>query len=452
MFASRPWRKFSVTATGGLNVNSSTWLLGSTVRGRYSTANVSVSYDGAATLEYGWLSRSDDGDLAMLRGTQRGLRATGAYAMGALTVSGGVERGRVEDNRTPTAHDYTLLSLSLSADVGSRLAISVFGAHNEGENLTGAGNGVVNAGASLHAQLPFSLTFSLASSAQRATLGVLNSSGAWFSQSDARLDYRFSNGSSLGIRERVWQNPTLQGSFNANAMYLEYRTPLRIPVGPLRSRGRVVGRVTRAETGAPLGGVAVRLGDYAAVTDRDGRATFQGLDPALYHVMLDATGPAAGAVLSGNVTVDLRESPERLSEFSVAVSRGARVGVLLRRLVRAAGTIGVHSDSLVSAGGLANVLVTLAGARDTIYRSSDEQGRVDFGAVTPGAWTLVVRPADLPEHSVLDVERVAVILAAGEQRVIEFRIVPQRRAVTFIEGESPPAPLPPKPGEATPHG
>ena len=428
--------KVSLTSTVGLHINSFTSLLGSTVRGRYGFATVGATYDGRATLEYGWLSRRDDG-LATLSGTQHGLRASGALPqLGPLSISGSIERGRVEDNMNLTPHDYTMMSLSVRTHLGANSSVSLYGARNQGQNLTGAGNGTVNAGANVMLQLPGALTLSVSSSAQRATLGVLNSSGAWFSQTDARLDYRFANGSSLGVRERIWQNPLMQGSADARAIYLEYRTPLRLPIGPSHRTGRVAGQVLDAETGTPLAGVAVRLGDQAAVTDRNGRVRFHGLDPALYRVAIDATGSAAGALLVGNPTVDLRDAPTSLVTFTVAVAKSARLRVLVRRFDRAAGTLGAHADSLVSAGAQPNMLVTLEGARDTIYQASDDHGRVDFGAVPYGDWTVTLRPGDLPEHYVLEAERTPLTLAPGEERTVELRIVPARRGVTFIEGET----------------
>ncbi|MFI5244961.1 MAG: hypothetical protein ACHQQR_07025, partial [Gemmatimonadales bacterium] len=175
----------------------------------------------------------------------------------------------------------------------------MFGAHNDGATLTGATSGVANAGVSLDLHLPLHFELGLSTSAQRAVLGVFDGSGAWFSQSDARLDYQFVGGQTISLRERIWQNPQMQGSANARAIYLEFRTPVRLPIGPSRATGRAEGRIVDAATGQPLAGALVRIADQAAVTDRDGRVFFSGLAATRQRVSLDATGAAAGALLVG---------------------------------------------------------------------------------------------------------------------------------------------------------
>ena len=460
VLTARVFRHIAITAAGGVHLSPAPQPIGDQFRGRLATGTVSASYDGRFTLEYGWLSRRDDAASGALSGTQQGLRATTVVPLGRLSVTGGAERGTVDDNRYPSPHAYTLLSLALRGELGERGTLSVHGARNFGHNLSGAGDGVLDAGASALLRLPFSLTFALSASAQRATLGILNGSGAWFSQTDARIDYTFANASALGLRARVWQNPFLQGSSDSRAIYLEYRRPLRIPVGRSQERGRVVGRVVDAESGAPIVGVAVRVGDQAAVTDRDGRAALRGLEPAVYHVALDATGTVAGALLVGDAIVDMRTASTTPATFSVAVARGAQLRVLVRRLGLLGGTVSDRPDSLVHVGLQPDVLLALEGERDTLYATSDDQGRVDFGRVPPGTWTLAVRPCELPEHHVFEKERVQLSLLPGEKRDVELRVVPQRRAVTFMKGEEvlkvkpvPQAdkpPIPPKPEPQVP--
>ena len=79
-----------------------------------------------------------------------------------------------------------------------------------------------------------------------------------------------------------------------------------------------------------------------------------------------------------------------------------------------------------------NVVVALESARDTIYQSSDDRGRLDFGAVAPGNWTLAVLPGELPDHHVFESDRVEITVGAGEHRDVELRLVPRQRNVTFV--------------------
>ncbi len=421
----------TLSASGSVRVSSVALLLSGIPAQRLSTATISANYAGRATLEYGWLSRRDDGVVSALDGTQHGLRATGSLPIGVVNLTASVEHGTVDALAGPSPRDYTVVSLSAQANLGKVGDFSIYGAHDDGATLTGASGGVANAGVNLRLRLPFSLELNVSTAAQRATLGVFDGSGAWFSQTDARLDYRFANGSALALRERVWQNPFLQGSADARAVYLEYRTPLRLPVGASRHPGRAEGRIVDSETGKPVAGALVRISDQAAVTDKDGRVTFTGLPAEQFRVSLDATGAAAGALLLGDPVVDMREPSARPTMFSLAVARGATIRAVVRRLAPAS-TLAENADSMVAVGVQSNVLVALESGRDTIYQSSDDKGQIDFGSVAPGAWTLTVLPGDLPDHHVFEDDRMVVTVRPGEHREVELRLVPQRRTVTFV--------------------
>jgi hypothetical protein len=300
----------------------------------------------------------------------------------------------------------------------------------------GASSGVANTGVNLDLHLPYSFELALQTSAQRATLGVFDGSGMWFSESDARIDYHFAGGQTLSLREGIWQNPLMEGSANARATYLEFRTPIRLPVGPARGVGRAEGIIVDANTGKPVVGALVRLADQAAVTDKNGRVGFAGLAPARDRVSIEATGAAAGALLVGDAFVDISATSTRPAKFSLAIARGGNVRALVSRLDVAGGTLAANADSLVTVGMESNVLVALQGARDTIYQATDDRGRVDFGAVAPGKWSLVVMPGDLPDHHVFEAGRVELDVQAGERNDVALRLVPQRRTVTFIGHET----------------
>jgi NPCBM-associated, NEW3 domain of alpha-galactosidase len=435
--SARITNQVTLAASGSMRVSNFATLLEGIPAQRFGSANFSASYGGIATLEYGWLARHDDGVTSAVDGTQQGLRATTSLPLGPASFSVSYERGIVDPADGSSSRPYDVVSLSAQTKLGNAGTISLFGSHDDGNTLTGGTSGVANAGASIDVRLPFSLELALSTSAQRATLGVFDGSGAWFSQSDARLDYHFQGGQTLSLRERVWQNPLLQGSPDARAVYLEFRAPIHLPVGPARGTGRAEGIIVDAGTGRPVVGVLVRLADQAAVTDKNGRVAFTGLEPARQRVSLDATGPAAGAMLVGDAFVDIHEGSRTPARFALQVVRGGSVRALVRRLAPALGTLAANKDSMVTVSMEPNVLVALQSARDTIYQSSDEHGRVDFGTVAPGMWTLVVMPGNLPDHHTFETDRMEIKVQPGERRDVELRLIPQRRAVTFIGNDSP---------------
>ena len=444
--STRLGRQVTIGASGSVRVSNFATPLAGIPAQRVSTATLNAGYGGLASLEYGWLSRHDDGELSQLDGTQHGLRATTTVPVGAASLSVSYERGTVDETLATSGRAYNVVSISAQTKLGTAGTFSLFGAHDDGNTLMGGSTGVANAGVSLDLHLPLSLELALSTSAQRATLGVFDGSGAWFSESDARLDYHFAAGQTLSLRERIWQNPTAEGSPNASAVYLEFRTPIRMPVGPARSVGRAEGIIVDENTRKPVAGALVRIGDQAAVTDKDGRVIFTGLAPARARVSIDATGAAAGALLVGDAFVDISPSATRPAKFSLAIARGGSVRALVSRLDAAGGTLSPNADSLVTVAMEPNVLVALVGARDTIYQASDDRGRVDFGAVAPGRWALVVMPGDLPDHHVFEAGRIELNVQPGGRDDVALRLVPQRRTVTFIGHDAPlqAKPLPPE--------
>jgi len=429
--------QITIGATGSTRVSNFATPLAGVPAQRVSTAALNASYGGFATLEYGWMSRHDDGNITPLDGTQRGLKATTTLPIsGIARVSVSYERGMVDEEVTHAGRAYNVISVSAQTKLWNVGTFSAFASHDDGNTLMGASSGVANTGVNLDLHLPYSFELALQTSAQRATLGVFDGSGMWFSESDARLDYHFAGGQTLSLREGIWQNPLMQGSTDARATYLEFRAPIRLPVGPARGVGRAEGIIVDANTGRPVVGALVRLADQAAVTDKNGRVGFTGLAPARHRVSIEATGAAAGALLVGDAFVDITSTSTRPAKFSLAIARGGNVRALVSRLDVAGGTLAANADSLVTVGMEANVLVALQGARDTIYQATDDRGRVDFGAVAPGKWSLVVMPGDLPDHHVFEAGRVELNVQPGERNDVALRLVPQRRTVTFIGHET----------------
>ena len=72
-------------------------------------------------------------------------------------------------------------------------------------------------------------------------------------------------------------------------------------------------------------------------------------------------------------------------------------------------------------------------------------GVSDFGSVTPGKWTMVVMPGELPDHHVFEASRIEIVVQSGARNDVELRLIPQKRTVTFIGHDEPPMNAIPKP-------
>ncbi|MFI5244960.1 MAG: NEW3 domain-containing protein [Gemmatimonadales bacterium] len=107
-FSARIGRQLTVGASGGIRLSDFATPLSGVPAQHYATANVSASYGGVGSIEYGWLSRHDDGALTPVDGTQRGLRATTSLSLGAdASVSVSFVRGAVNApvESAPRAYD-----------------------------------------------------------------------------------------------------------------------------------------------------------------------------------------------------------------------------------------------------------------------------------------------------------------------------------------------------------
>ena len=251
----------------------------------------------------------------------------------------------------------------------------------------------------------------------------------WHSQVDALLSRGIRTGAIVTLRARLMGGGTRALS-EQSVVYLEYGMPLRLPIAPLRTPGRVTGRVIDAASGRGVAGALVRLGPQVAITDRNGEVSFGGVPGGQHRLSMSQETSFANAVFVGDPTLVVDSARVSPTTFSLAIARSARVDVDVRRFA-ATRTTGAGSDSLREAGAVSNATLVLAGERDTLYRSSDEDGRAVFTDIPPGKWSLLIR-GDMPAFTRFDPDRVELSLDPGEQEKVAFRLVPRRREIQVI--------------------
>jgi hypothetical protein len=257
-------------------------------------------------------------------------------------------------------------------------------------------------------------------------------------QGDLSVSRALPNGSTLMFREHFARYDRGLSVPGMNAVYLELRAPLHIRTAPSSAAGRVTGRVVDAASGRGLSNLLVRIGGESVITDDQGRVSVSGLKPGHYGVSLESADRASRGVLVGDVSVDVQANADRPATFSVALAQSAHVRASIRQMATANGSLGAGNDSLVDSGALENAIVALEGARDTVYQTTDANGRLDFGHVAPGAWTVHVVSADIPEFYTIEADRLSIVVAAGETRDVQFRVVPKRRSIHMMDSGAPP--------------
>jgi hypothetical protein len=421
----------SMHAFAGLHSSGSLTPTAASPRNDFGSGAIGATYGSWGSVEYVWTNRLDMGDTAMFDGAQRGVRAMTFLPLGPLSLSLNVDRGLVTERVTAVDRSYLGVGGSLGMQLPKGGSLSFFAQHADGNGLGGDGRPSNTGGASAVIPVGRKLQFMMSSSMSSMRQMVGDGATAWFGQVDARAEYHLPSETAIALRAHFWINPGLQGARESNAVYLEVRTPLALPIGRQRRLGRVEGRVSDA-AGKPMRGVLVHVGDQVAVTDDRGQVSLFGLASGVHPISLDAPGAGAQSMLVGDVSVKVDGGSSHPASFAVGVAQGARLRGQVRVLDFAA-TLAANADSLVDAGALQNVTVALQGTRDTLYLTSDDRGQINFGAVAPGRWTLSVMPgAELPEHHAFQNDRIELQLGAGDQRNVELNVVPRKRAVTFI--------------------
>lgn len=408
----------------------------------FASRTLGATWAGRTVIEYRTLGRHDDVSRPGARVEQRGVRATQLAQLGALSLSADIERGAASRLRvtSPNAGGMTERRNYLSFGGSARLAlgalgtVSLYAEQTDGNALGASGAGSLNGGGALQVALPRGARLEFWGTSFALRPRGHSDSDAWtrLGQWDAQLSMPVTGGATLALRAHVWTNPRLQGTEHSNAAWIELRAPLRLPTGRALQEGRVEGRVKDAATGRAVAGALVRLGDHAAASDANGRVSFAGLAPGRYTLALDATGPAAGALLVGDVAVHVREQAKEPARFAVSLVRGARVSAEVRRVDRLLGA-GDDREALIDAGVMASAVAVLQGERDTLYQTSDAAGRVDFGEVAPGRWVLTLHSAGTLAPQDHEMPRHEMTVVSGERRALLLQVRARRRTVTFVD-------------------
>jgi hypothetical protein len=272
--------------------------------------------------------------------------------------------------------------------------------------------------------------------------------GEWHSQLDAQISHTLPNANTISLRARLVGGGSLP-SVDQSVAYLEYGVPLRLPVSRLRTPGRVYGKVVDAVTGRGVPGALVRLGPQVAITDKQGQVAFGGVPGGEHRVSMSQETSFANAVFVGDPTLRVDSTRTQPTTFELAIARSARVDITVRRFIAARTSVGAGADSLVDAGPLSGATLMLAGARDTLYRTTNDKGTISFTDVPPGHWVVTIR-GDAPAFHRFDPDRLELLLVPGESRALTFRLVPRKREVQVIGDGQELRPTVAEPKRATP--
>jgi hypothetical protein len=392
---------------------------------RFKIGGVSATLFNRFSLEVTGAERSTTTALANSLGRQQSLRFRGDHPLAIGTISLEGEWGQANESNWPGKRGFADASLGLRRSLRNGSVSGYVGAYSGGA-ITKGSNSNVTIGGDVTKRIGSATDLSVMGYALRQQTAV----DAWHTQLDAQVSHTLRSGEWVRFRARLMTGGTLPAS-QRNVGYLEYGRPFGLPISRLRTVGRVYGRVVDAVSGNGVPNALVRLGPQVAITDRSGNVAFGGVPGGEHRLSMSQETSFTDAVFVGDPTLNVDSTRTQPTNFTLAIARSARVDVAVRRFRTVTTGVAGAADSLVDNGAVANATLVLIGERDTLYRTTNDDGRVQFTDVPPGQWKVLIR-GDAPAFHRFDPDRLELTLAPGEAKSISFKLIPRKREVQVI--------------------
>ncbi len=394
----------------------------------FRSATLGVNYASRLSLQYSALTRRSRFASTDVHESQHGLLGRVDQAFGAVRVFGGIGGGIASDALHPR-QVYSEFTAGTNANIGAN-SYSIYGETSHGMSITRGANDIVTVGGDARVRLLAGTYLTL--NAYSTSIPSLNEH---VGQLDAGLSQQLRSGSTVSLRARFVSNPIdVRGK---EVAFIEYSMPLQVPIGRIHSAGRVRGRVVDQETGQGVADRLVRLGPQAAITDDQGNVAFSGLAAGEYRLSIAQQQTREPTIFTGNPTVVIDSTRMAPTTFSLEVERAGIVTGTVRQMGIARTGVGSAPDSLADAGPLREVSLALVSARDTLYATTDQTGAYRFAEVTSGTYALKVlsEPNSGTRWEPAEVE---VSVKPAETSQAMFRLVPRRRSIQMIPGDTNP--------------
>ena len=385
---------------------------------RSSLTTLGANWTNGVTAEFEHLDRRDIGQAAPIDGTMEAFRVRGRRSIGMFEGSLNLQTGAVAEHDSSMKRAAALAGASITAHIGDREFVTLFADYSNGRGLGDAGAASLNAGFSAELNVRETRVRLMNTVATQATVY-----SRLTTNTDVTLE-RAVRQMTLALRGRV---TTISRGPTNNALYVEVKRPFGVPTAHMNEVGRARIEIVDGETGKGVSGALVRLGGQAAVTDAYGVAAFRDLKAGEYRAVIDGAAVAGRVVASGGA-ISIGSS-RKVTENRMSLSRGARILACVRSFERVSMA---SSDTLQEVGAVGEVPVALVTPTDTLWQTSDARGRVDFGSVAPGHYVIAVPRYEAADRMALQQTAFEVDVVAGEARQVDFKLVPQIRAIEFV--------------------
>ncbi|MGD9401608.1 MAG: hypothetical protein PVF95_04995 [bacterium] len=387
---------------------------------------------------------------------EKTLRASVDYSLPYLSLYLSGEHGYSQNDMTDTRTSLGRYSLSASIRPGARHSYSIYAGYGHSkysESPRKSGDLGMSARWHLTKDLDMNLNYHMsgAPSLVENTYRILTYS----------LYYLLPNRHMVTMKTSVWGGKGSQGT--DSSVLLSYSIPAPIPMGRKKTVGTVKGRVYDAEDPRRpgLANAIITADGVAAVSNARGEFEFPSLEPGTYSLQVDAKSIGLGRVTEAKSPFVVVVEGGRTARIDVGVVRscsirgevlmfdlepdgdGAEVETGSLETGEPAGEagpmlvgLGKGRDLPHGAHGLPDVLVEITNGEYYLTQYTASGGRFDFTGLRPGHWTVRVYPEGLPHYYFLEAEAIVADLAAGDETLMTFRILPRQRRINIMdEGE-----------------
>jgi hypothetical protein len=245
------------------------------------------------------------------------------------------------------------------------------------------------------------------------------------------------NGHEVGVRTQLIES----GSGSAEAgLFVSYSIPFGLPAGKKRGFASIQGRIYDQDDrlGFGVSKAVVSLGrEFKTVTATDGSFSFSGLQPGAYLVEVEPRSIGFGRIVAATSPVVVVAKPDTSTRLEVGVTAGATMEVVITIFedsIPIAGSSRVpESERYRPMGPAVGEVVEIQADKVVRRLMTDTLGIVRFSGLQSGLWTVRAGQGALPPNHYLEAPLLTRKLRPGATERVEFRVLPRKRVLRFID-------------------
>jgi len=391
---------------------------------------VSIGYSDLLAVYFRKTLREDELPVPQYRQAEDLYQIQSGFNSSWLSLYGSADLGRTQDRLLGKSAPFTRYYATLNKRIFGSVVIGVTGEYDNETNIsTDEKQKRISGNVNLIAEI---------GEKTRCALNVYGSrSYSTFTQTyymaDLTIEQKFSWGHIISFHGRqIGTSPESEGI--RYAFIADYAVPILIPLGRIGSVGNIAGRVVDIETQKGIPKVLLFISDATALTDDDGNFRFPGFPPGMYYVQIDKTSIGFDRVTTKPLPleINLQGGGEIQLEIGIVRSCVVRGTVMLYGFSE-----NIKPDSVppqvLELHGQPDIYVQLSTENETLRRITDISGKFNFIDLHPGRWKLTVLEGQLPENHILEKESFDFDLKPGDQKSVEIKILPRRRAIRILQ-------------------